>query len=105
MTDPNHGVDFAIGLEIFPRARRSSADHELEPEAAGVPWLVRKGAFLVLSIECTDGGEFDLVVPVQHGHVVAEQRGLDRSDRKDGDSDHGTGLDAHVRLHCCRRMS
>lgn len=104
MEDSDNGEDLTIGLEILPGGGRSTTGDEAEAEgASGVPWLVREGRFLVLSVEGADGGEIDLGLRGEEGGVVAEERTRDAADREDGDSDRAHRLDADVRLHGCRR--
>lgn len=74
MANAKDREDLTIGLEVLPRASRRSADHELEPKAAGIPRLLREGRLLVLRIEGADGGERYSVVADQHGGVISEER-------------------------------
>lgn len=99
MADADHGKDLAVGLEIFPRAGWSPAQHEFEPERARVPRLVSERGFLMFRVEGADRRERDRVVTQQHGVVVPQERRRDIADRKDGDPDHAGGLDAHVGFH------
>lgn len=55
MADTDDGEGLPVGLEILPGAWRGPAQHELEPEAAGVPRLVRERGLLVLRVEGVDG--------------------------------------------------
>lgn len=99
MTDTNNSKDLAVGLEVFPRAGRISTEYELEAEATGVPRLMSKGGLLMLSIEGTDGREWNQFVPQKHRQVVPELRRRNRTDRQHRHPDHGAGFHANVGLH------
>lgn len=66
MTNTDNSMNLPIGLKVLPWTWRRSTDHELEPEATGIPRLIRKRTFLVLGVERTDGGEFDPLVTSEH---------------------------------------
>lgn len=99
VADADDGEDLAVGLEVFPGAGRGAAEDELEPEAAGVPGLMRERRLLVLRVERAHRRERDRLVPLQHRPVLPQEARGDRSDRQDRHSDHARGLDAHVWLH------
>lgn len=70
MADPDYGEDLAIGLEIFPGTRWSSAEYEFESEATGVPWLMRERRFLVLRVEGADCRLRNRLLPEKHRLVL-----------------------------------
>lgn len=72
MTDTNNSKDLAVGLEVFPRARRISTKNKLETKTTRVPRLMSKGGFLMLRVEGTYGGKWNQLVAQKHGQVVPE---------------------------------
>lgn len=74
MAEADDSKDLAAGLEVLPGAGRGAAQHELEAQAARLPWLVGEGALLVLRVEGADRGEVDPGVAAQHLHVRTQPR-------------------------------
>lgn len=99
MANADDGEDLAIRLEILPGRGWRSTEHELEAEAAGIPWLVCKWGFLVLGVEGADGVERDGAVAEEHGSIVPEEKRGDVGDREDRHPDHAARLDARVGFH------
>jgi hypothetical protein len=99
VADADDSEDLAVGLEVFPGTGRGAAEDELEPEAAGVPGLMRERRLLMLRVERAHPRERDRLVPLQHRPVLPQEALRDRPDRQDRHSDHARSLDAHVWLH------
>ncbi|GLT61195.1 hypothetical protein SLA2020_339170 [Shorea laevis] len=75
VADADDSEDLAVGLEVFPGAGRGAAEDELEPEAAGVPGLMRERRLLVLRVERAHRRERDRLVPLQHRPVLRRRLG------------------------------